>query len=303
MEYNNLIQVSQYFKDEKTCKEHLAKLRWSGNVTCPFCNHDKVYVTKAGYKCANPKCYKKFTATVGTFFENTKISLRKWFLAIYIMTSHKKGISSLQLSKDIGVTQKTAWFMAHRIREMLRAKNPTMLRGIIEADETYIGGKNKNRHWDKKVKGNQGRSLKDKSVVIGLYQRNGMIISKPIENTTTKIIPQAIKENVKKGSHLITDELSAYVMFDGNYKHSIIKHAQGEYANGKIHTNTIEGFWSLLKRGIIGIYHQVSEKHLEKYCNEFNFRYNTKDFNEQNRFDKSITQCTGRLKYNELIAE
>ncbi|MGA2668893.1 MAG: IS1595 family transposase [Ignavibacteria bacterium] len=302
MKYNSLIQVQEHFKDEKTCREHLEELRWNGNVTCPFCHHDKVYKTNIGYKCANPKCYKKFTVLVGTFFENTKIPLRKWFVAIYIATSHKKGISSLQLSRDIDVTQKTAWFMLHRIREMLNAKAPKMLSGIVEADETYIGGKNKNRHADKKIIDSQGRSLKDKTVVLGVFERKGEIDSMPIKNTARETIQPLVKSLVKKGSKLITDEHSAYTELAGYYDHSIIKHAQKEYVRGSIHTNTIEGFWSLLKRGIIGIYHSVSEKHLEKYCNEFDFRYNTKDMNEEERFDKSISQCNGRLKYNQLIA-
>lgn len=303
MEYNSLIQVQKYFSNEQVCREHLEKLRWDGRVLCPHCGHDKVYKTKAGYKCANTKCYKKFTVLVGTFFENTKISLSKWFVTIYLATSHKKGLSSLQLSKDIGVTQKTAWFMLHRIREMLKDKAPEMLEGIIEADETYIGGKNKNRHEDKKISGTQGRSVKDKTPVFGLFERNGMITSKPIKNVGVKPIQREINSSVKQGSELITDEWFGYEGLNKNYNHNIVNHKAKQYVIDKyIHTNTLEGFWSLMKRGIIGIYHQVSEKHLGKYCNEFNFRYNTKDMNEQDRFDKSISQCNGRLKYKALIA-
>jgi transposase-like protein len=303
MKYNNLIDVQKHFSDEKVCREHLAQLRWNGEITCPFCNSKKVYKTNAGYKCANPKCYKKFTVLVGTFFENTKIKLSKWFVAIYIATSHKKGISSLQLSKDINVTQKTAWFMLHRIREMLKANSSKMLSGTIEIDETYIGGKNENKHIDKKVKKSRGRASDDKKPVFGLLQRDGAVISKPVDDVTKKTLQTIINKSVRRGSTIITDEWSSYKGLNKRYNHRFIFHKLGEHAVGDVYTNTIEGFWSLLKRGIVGIYHSVSDKHLEKYCDEFNFRYNTKDMNEQNRFDRSISQCTGRLKYNELIAQ
>ncbi|MDD5363134.1 MAG: IS1595 family transposase [Ignavibacteria bacterium] len=303
MGYNNLIDVQKHFPDETVCKEHLAQLRWNGETTCPFCDCKKVYKIKSGYKCSNPKCYKKFTVLVGTFFENTKIPLSKWFVAIYIATSHKKGISSLQLSKDISVTQKTAWFMLHRIREMLKNNSSKMLSGTIEVDETYIGGKNEFKHIDKKVKKSQGRASKDKTPVFGMLQRDGVVVSKPVDNVTKATLQGVINKSVRKGSTVISDEWGSYKGLEKRYNHRYIFHNLGEHAIGNVHTNTIEGFWSLLKRGIVGIYHSVSPKHLEKYCDEFSFRYNTKDYSEQDRFNKSISQCSGRLKYNQLIAQ
>jgi len=302
MKYNNLIDVQKAFADESVCKGHLEKLRWNGKPVCPHCNEGNPYITNRGYKCRNKECHKKFSVTVGTFFENTNIPLSKWFVAMYIITSHKKGLSSLQLAKDIGVTQKTAWFILHRIREMLKGDNPELLGGTIEADETFIGGQNKNRHKNKQVNNPQGRSLRDKTPVIGLYQRNGLITSKVVQDTTMQSLHPIIRDSVKEGSRLITDEWGGYNGLGKSYEHNVIQHGKGQYCIGDVHTNSLEGFWSLLKRGIIGIYHQVSEKHLGKYCSEFNFRYNTRKINEADRFDKAISQCKGRLKYRELIA-
>lgn len=300
MKYNNLIQVAEYFKTEEICKEYLAKMRWNGKPVCPHCNHNRVYTTNRGYKCANPKCYKKFTVTVGTYFENTKITLRKWFLAIYVISAHKKGISSLQLSRDIGVTQKTAWFMLHRIREMFNDKTPELLTGIVEADETYVGGKDKNRHWDKKQ---DGRGTANKAPVFGMVERDGEVKAIPVKKAHGETLIPIIMDNVHKDATVMTDEFGGYHYLHLYYKHGIINHNTKMYVDGEIHTQNIENFWSLLKRGIIGIYHFVSPKHLAKYCNEFAFRYNTRTINEQNRFDKSISQCKGRLKYNQLISK
>lgn len=300
--YNNLMEVMKHFSDEKVCRKHLEDLRWNGKPVCPFCSHDKVYKTSAGYKCANPKCYKKFTVLVGTFFENTKIPLSKWFVALYLATSHKKGISSLQLHRDINVTQKTAWFMMHRIREMLKAKSPIMLSGIVEADETYVGGKMVNKHKSKKTKVSHGRSDLDKTPVLGLLQRDGKVVSQVIDDARTHSIQPIILRSVEQGANLMTDDYVAYRGLTAIYNHQVINHSTGSYVDGICHTNTIEGFWSLFKRGIIGIYHSVSRKHLDKYCNEFEYRYNTRDISQTDRFDASIKQCNGRLKYKHLIA-
>ncbi len=300
--FNNFVQFSYHFSDNEKCREHLEQLRWHGQPTCPHCGHEKAYKFSNGktYKCA--KCRKKFNALTGTIFVNTKIDLNKWFWGIYIATSHKKGISSVQLSKDIGTTQKTAWFMLHRIREMLKENAPSLLSGQVEVDETYIGGKEKNKHQSKKTKGTQGRSTLTKQPVIGIIQRRGHIVARSIKNTPSATLQPIMREHVQIGSSVFTDEWPAYRGLSKFYLHGVVNHKDREYVNGNISTNTVESFWALLKRGIIGIYHHVIPKHLDRYCNAFAFRYNYRNLGETDRFNLAVSRISGtRLRYSELI--
>ncbi len=302
MNFKSLPQLLNHFKDNSTCIEYLEKQRWNGKPVCPKCQHDKVYRTKAGFKCGNKECKKNFTVTVGTVFENSKIKLNLWFAAVYVATAHKKGISSLQLSRDLGVTQKTAWFMLHRIRETFKQKKSDLLNGPVQADETFVGGKNKNRHAGKKVKESQGRSVKDKTPVFGLVN-NGQVNTEVVPDTKAKTLKPIIEGMVAKGSIMITDEWGAYTGLSGDYQHEVLKHNANEFVRNGFHTNSIEGFWSLLKRGIFGIYHSVSPKHLNKYCDEFSYRYNTRSIKDDQRFSASLTQVQGRLTYKRLISK
>jgi len=303
MDFKNLKQVFDYFQDDATCRQYLEQQRWNGNVECPFCACTKVYKTTRGYKCADKFCAKKFTVTVGTIFENSKIDLRTWFAAIYLCTSSKKGVSSLQLHRQLGITQKSAWFVLHRIREMLRAKAPHMLSGTVELDETYVGGKAKNRHKSKRMKGDIGRSMEQKTPVFGAVETGGKVRAFVVNDTSSKTLIPMVREMVTKDSTMVTDEWSAYRKLNLEYNHVIIRHKVEEYVVGTYHTNTIEGFWSVLKRGIYGIYHNVSPKHLQRYCDEFAARYNTRDIKDHERFTTSIKNSEGRLKYTQLIGK
>ncbi len=299
-DFNSIIEIIQTFKDEQTCIEYLEELRWGGVVISPFDKDSTVYKCKGGkYRCRNTGKY--FNVKTNTLFDNTKIELQKWSIAIWLVTSHKKGISSLQLSRDIDVTQKTAWFMLQRIRKCFGIENNNDLDGNVEVDETYIGGRNKNRHSDKKVENSQGRSSKDKTPVMGMVERQGKLNARTINNVQAETLTTEIVKSIKKTAHLHTDEWLGYRGISKLYNHSIVNHNTREYVNGSIYTNTIEGFWSLLKRGIIGIYHFTSKKHLQKYVDEFVFRYNTRKYSECNRFNLLIENMGIRTTYKELI--
>ena len=299
-DFNSILELIQTFKDEQTCIEYLEALRWGGIVVSPFDETSTVYKCKGNkYRCR--KTGKYFNVKTNTLFDNTKIPLQKWFIAIWLVTSHKKGISSLQLSRDIDVTQKTAWFMLQRIRKCFGIENDNDLDNMVEADETYVGGKNKNRHADKKVKKSQGRSVKDKTPILGIVERQGKLNARTVDNVQAETLTSEIIKNVKETANLFTDEWFGYKDISKIYDHSIVKHNSKEYVNGKIYTNTIEGFWSLLKRGIIGIYHSLSKKHLQVYVDEFVFRYNTRKFGENDRFDLLLSNMGVRTTYKGLI--
>ena len=300
-DFKSILDLIKAFPNEQTCIDHLETLRWNGNVISPFDASSKIYNCKGNkYKCKNTGKY--FNVKTDTMFDNTKMELQKWFLAIWIVTSHKKGISSLQLGRDLNITQKSAWFMLQRIRNCFGIENDNELDNEVEADETYVGGKNKNLHADKKAIASQGRSAKDKTPVVGMVERNGKLNANVVDNVGSATLTREIVANVKESASLYTDEWLGYKGVSRIYDHSIVKHNQGQYVNGRVHTNTIEGFWSLLKRGIFGIYHFTSKKHLQMYVDEFVFRYNTRDTTSAMRFNLLLANTQNRLTYKELIA-
>ena len=301
--FKNLIQLLEYFAEDKTCREYLELIRWNGKLACPYkdCGHDHIFRYSDGvrFKCA--KCQRQYSVKVGTIFEDSKITLRKWYAAIYLITSHKKGISSHQLGRDISVTQKTAWFMLHRIRFTLGINTNDKLSGTIEADETFMGGEEKNKHKSKRTEGTQGRSVKTKTPVVGVMQRGGELRAKKVKDTSGYNLRQFVVKNVAFGSDLHTDEWHGYRHLKALFQHKYVKHNEGEYVSNGVHTNSLEGFWSLFKRGINGIYHQISDKHLQQYVDEFVFRYNTRKQTEDFRFDSMLNNINTHLTYKLLI--
>lgn len=305
--FKSFSEMLQKLPDDSSCREHLELIRWKGEPRCPDCGSNENYKLKTKgefkglYKCAN--CRERFTVTVGTMFEGSHISLRKWFIAIYIFSSHKKGISSHQLAKDLGVTQKSAWFMLGRIRLAFGVKEDKM-HGVISCDETFIGGKNKNRHSDKKIQESQGRSVKDKTPVFGMMKMGGNVSLSVVPDTKASTLKPVIERMVAEGSIVVTDEWLGYSGIQNKFPHVVINHNSGEYVRGAFHTNNIENFWSLLKRGIYGIYHHASPKHLHRYCNEFSYRFNARKLTDGNRFNVSLSKTESkRLTYKELISK
>lgn len=305
MNFTSLHELLDKFKDEKTCVEYYEKLRWNGKPVCPFCGVDKVpYKTNRGYKCSDKDCGKKFTVKVGTIFENSKIPFRVWFGAIFLATNHKKGISSLQLASDLNITQKTAWFVLHRVREMLKQEAPAMLGGdkMVEADETYIGGKLKNKHASKIKRDETGKAIENKQIVLGLIERDGKVVLKHIKSASINNMVPFVEKTIQIGSSVFTDEAKVYGSLGKNYNHRKVNHTLKVYVEGEVHTNTIENFWSVLKRGLYGTYHSVSPKHLERYLEEFTNRFNERKTTTQQRFEKFLEQSEKRLTYKKLIS-
>ncbi len=301
----SLPKLLDYFKTENVCRKYLAEKRWGDTPKCPHCGSANVYLFSDGKRHKCSACRKQFTVTVGTIFENTKVKLRLWFAAIYLLTSHKRGISSYQLAKDIRVTQKTAFFMLHRIRYALEHSSLNIkLDSEVECDETYISGKNINRHYDKKVPNSQGRSLNSKRfAVLGMIQRKGMVVTKVVNSVGAKVLIPEIKKHIQEGATIYTDEWSAYKGLQNTYTHLSVNHSKKQYVLDNAHTNNIEGFWSHFKRGITGIYFHLSRKHLQLYASEFAFKHNTRKLTECQRIEKMLSLCQVRLKYSTLCSK
>jgi len=294
---------SPWFHNEESAYEFIEKKLWPHGPVCPHCGEMKRVSKMRGkstrmgtYKCY--ACRKPFTVKIGTVFEDSHIPLRHWLQAIHLMASSKKGISANQLHRTLGVTLKSAWFMAHRIRYAMDQEPDSPFTGIVEVDETYVGGKEKGR---------RGRGG-NKTPVVALVQRNGSVVSKPVDHVTAYNLRKMIVKNVDKSAKIMTDDYTGYVGKLGDFAaHHVVNHSAKEYARGEVHTNTVEGYFSILKRGIIGVYHHCEKQHLHRYCSEFDFRYNTrtaKGFNDTDRAEELLYGIVGkRLTYAELTAK
>lgn len=290
-----LSQTMTRFSTEESCKKFLQERRWPNGVKCPRCNNEKVYALKArpfhwickAKTCGGRNGY-RFSVITKTIFENTNYPLKNWFQVIYLMLQSKKGISALQVQRLIGSgAYRTAWYMCHRIRAAMKDGGFAKLLGEVEVDETYIGGKDKNRHWDKR-KHVQGGSAK--MTVIGAISRKGNVVCKLIENADRVTMSQFVRETVGQGVSLVaTDEHSGYRRLSQTYPHAVANHSKKEYVRGNIHTNNIEAFWSLLKRGVVGTFHQVSKDYLPLYLAEFSYRHNNRE--NPNIFADVIAEC------------
>lgn len=292
--FDNIIYFLDKFPDDLICRKYLEERLWkNGKPVCPHCKCDeKIYRYKNGKTLKCNSCKRQFQVTTGTIYANSNIPLRKWFLAFYLLSVSKKGISSIQLSKTLGITQKSAWYLIHKIRYMFQYNSQEeKLSNVVECDETYIGGKKK---------GKRGRGSTNKTPVFGMAQRKGKLLIMPVENTKRKTLEPIIRKNVEKGTHIMTDEWPAYSKLSPDYEHSVVNHGRREYVNGIAHTNTLEGAWSLLKRSIRGIYHRPSKQHLPKYCAEFQFNYNTREQSTTERFNQSLDKNKLPVSYKDI---
>lgn len=288
---DGILNFMNTFPNEESCIKYLEKLRWGDKAVSPFDSSSKVYKCANGkYKCRNSGKY--FDVKTGTVFAGTKMPLQYWIYAIFLFMSHKRGISSCQLARDLGVTQKTAWNMLHKIRAFMESQNMGKVSGDVEIDETFVGGKNKNRHKDKKVEKCQGRSFKDKVPVFGVLQRGGNVSAIVVPNTKASTLRPLILQLIKEGSNVYTDGWEYSGM--EQYRQFSVDHGRGFYgekittADGEVinvTTNGIECVWSHFKRMVFGTYYKVSKKHLQRYVDEFIFRFNTRKFSEFERFE------------------
>ena len=295
----SMMDAAQQFSDEAVVTRMFVQARWPDGVRCPVCASDNVAerTKPQPYRCR--ACLKDFSVKTGTVMEGSNIALGKWAMAIYLLTTNLKGVSSMKLHRDLGVTQKTAWFMAHRIREAWEADS-VPFGGPVEVDETYIGGKERNKHASQRLHQRGGSA--GKVPVLGMRdRRSAHVVATPIEHADRPTLQGFIVEHTAVQTPVFTDEAAAYARMPRT--HVAVNHSAGQYVDGQFHTNGVESFWALLKRGYVGTYHWMSVKHLARYVNEFAGRYNDRPSDTVDQMRHLIQSSTGkRLRYRELIA-
>ena len=308
-EFKTLLEAIQYFADPNHCLDYMVSRRWPNGVECPTCGSKdaRFLANQRRWECKAKHAKKQFSAKVGTIFEDSPIPLEKWLPAVWLLSSNRNGISSWELHRALGVTQKTAWFMLQRIRLAMQDENfGGKLGGEVEIDETYIGGKARNMHKDRRERalGGKGGGVVGKVGVQGILERGGKIKTAVIRDSKRGTLVPNINKNVEASTHVFTDELQAYFGLQANFTHDVINHMES-YVNGNIHTNGIENFWSLLKRGLNGTYVGVEPFHLFRYVDEQAFRFNNRlPLGDADRFSYLIRKCVGkRLTYAELTGK
>jgi transposase-like protein len=299
-----LMEAIKYFSNPEECVWFVAVLRWPGGVECPRCGGGGFswLKTRLMFKCKT--CSKQYSVKVGTIFEDSPVGLDKWLTAMWMMSNCKNGVSSCEIARTIGVTQKSAWFMLHRIRRVMKTGSFMKMSGEIEVDETFIGGKARNMHTNVKARRITGTGTKDKTAVIGLLERGGEVRVAVVPSRRKSVLQAEVRQHVAVGAALYTDALLSYDGLAADYAHQVVDHVV-EYVNGRVHTNGLENFWSLLKRGISGTYVSVEPFHLSRYLDEQAFRYNNrKNMNDGQRFAK-VLSCIGdkRLTLAELTGK
>lgn len=301
-----LAEAIVYFADPDNCLNYIVARRWPNGVTCPTCGRaDVSFIAKRRvWQCKTRHFKSQFSVKVGTIFEDSPLPLSKWLAAMWLLASAKNGISSWEIHRALGITQKCSWHMMHRIRLAMQDDNGGMLSGEVEVDETFIGGKARNMHAAKRRAKIHGTGGADKEVVFGMVERDGKVRAIHVDSRKKSELQAAIRENVTAGAAIFSDELLSYNGLDADYQHAVINHAI-EYVNGNVHTNTMENFWSLLKRGLHGTYVSVEPFHLFRYIDEQAFRYNNrKDMNDADRFSLAVSQIAGkRVTYAQLTGK
>lgn len=301
-----LLEAVRYFSDEQTCIDFVASLRWEDGVPlCPHCRSDGAgfLATRKIWKCKNKECRKQFSIKTGTIFEDSAIKLDKWLVAIWLIANAKNGVSSYELHRAIGITQKSAWFVLHRIRLAMEQGSFGMLSGTVEADETWIGGNAPNMHKKNRQVRGIGKNAKNHKVgVLGMLERKGRVRAKVIQGKRMRDIMPQVSLNVASGSTLYTDESHAYEFAHLQFDHDKVLHSALEYVRDNVHTNSMENFWSLFKRTIKRTYVSIQAEHLQKYVEEQSFRYNNRENNDQGRFMELLRSIGGKgITYGELI--
>lgn len=307
-----LLEAARHFADPDVCHEYMLWVRWpDGKITCPECKCDRIghISSRRMLQCKSKDCRKQFSTKVGTIFEDSAIGIDKWLVAVWCIANAKNGISSHELGRAIGVSQKSAWHMLHRVRAAMKAKTFKTIQGTVESDETFVGGKAKNMHANIRRERINGRGTVGKIVVHGILERamnpNGTsrVTVSVVPNQKAKTLQPRIRDRVETGSRVFTDALASYDGLSDNYAHDTVEHAAGQYVKkGDVHTNSMENFWTLLKRALKGTYVSVTPKHLERYCDEEVFRFNQRFRTDRGRFELAMSCVAGvRLTWKELV--